>query len=175
MKTMFLLFLVSIVFMGCSATLIGVKSDYQNKPFEIYSDKSQDEVWNKILELFSTKGISIRLIDKSSGLIISDKTSFTGYSTVEDDNGIPKNPSAFVVCDKAHYTINTYEPYLVTGEWNIRVASKNDKTLININLLNIQCKYRDMSVFIATGKEIDILGSGKSTGVFEKTIADYIK
>ena len=174
MKTMFLLFLVSIVFVGCGPTLQVVKGNYQNKPFEIYSDKSQDEVWKKIIELFSTNGISIRLIDKSSGLIISEKNSFTSNSTVEDDKGIPKNPSAFVVCDKAHYTINTYEPYLVTGEWNIRIASKNDKTLININLLNIQYRYKT-EIFLTQGQDIGVLGSGKSTGVFEKTIADYIK
>src|ERR1035438_5191369 len=93
MKAIYFLLFLSIVFVGCGPTLQVVKGNYQSKPFEIYSDKSQDEVWKRIIELFSTNGISIRLIDKSSGLIVSDKNSFTSNSTVEDDNGMPKNPS----------------------------------------------------------------------------------
>jgi hypothetical protein len=166
MKIIFSLFFLSIAFWGCAPELQLLKGNYEEKPFEIYTDKSVDEVWNNIIELFSTKGISIKLIDKSSGLIVSEKTSFTNSYTIEDNQGKPKNPSAYVVCDKVVWQTVTYEPVYVTGEWNIRVVSKNNKTLINVNLLNIQCEY---------GMGKGIIGSGKSTRVFENVIADNIK
>ncbi len=158
------LFLMSFLFVGCAPSLEQLNGKYDDKPFQIYTSKSKDAVWEKIIEFFATKGISIKLIDRQSGLIISEKTSFINSYTYEDKNGNPIDPKAFVVCGKY---VNMYKvminPETVTGEWNIRIVTENEKTLININLLNLNCSFSTIS------------WSGKSLRNFEKIIADYIK
>lgn len=161
-----LLFFFSVSLISCGPELYRTKGSYLDKPYQIYSDKSKDEVWNKIIELFSTKGISIKLIDKNSGLILSERTSFLSDYSYENDDGSLRNPNALVVCDKVVWQGVLQYPEQVTGEWNIRVVESSGKTLINVNLVNIQ-----VSFFLAQVPE----GTGKSTGKYEKIVADYLK
>jgi 3-phenylpropionate/cinnamic acid dioxygenase small subunit len=49
--------------------------------------------------------------------------------------------------------------------------SENNKSSVNVNIVNIRTSYRDTKGFIHEGFYKD----AKSTGVFEKTIADLIR
>lgn len=161
-----LLFFFSVSLLSCAPNLYHIKGSYLNKPYQIYSDKSKDEVWNKIIELFSSQGIAIKLIDKNSGLILSERTSFLSDYSYENDDGSLQNPNAFVVCDKVVWQTVLQYPKQVTGEWNIRVVENSGKTLINVNLVNIQ-------VIFSTNPALE--GTGKSTGKYERIVADYLK
>ena len=60
-----------------------MKGTYSDGNFEGYSDKSKDIVWDNIIDFFAKSGISIRIIDKSSGIITSGEGSipFTRENT----------------------------------------------------------------------------------------------
>jgi len=169
MKTVSLTVLCScfLIISGCGPKFYPITGNYYggNNPYQIETKKSKEDVWNKIIELFATRGLSIKLLDKSSGLIISEKLPFSGNDcTVENENGALVNPNAFIVCDKVVWQTIDYEPQEAVGEWNIRVVGREGKTLINVNLINIDVTYK--------GK---LHGAGRSTGKFEGLISDFIK
>ena len=118
-----------------------LKGTYLDKPYEVVSDKKFEQVWTNIIDLFATKGLSIKLIDKSSGLIISEKTSFINDYSFEDKTGKLENPNASVVIEKITYSgyNQSAKPEKITGEWNIRIKENSDgKTIVNVNLTNIE-------------------------------------
>lgn len=176
MKRIIVLIIV-VVMNGCAAMegprLVPLKGDYSKVQNTFYTDKSKDEVWSKIVELFSTNGIGISLIDKSSGLIVSNKTSFIDSYTREDEHGRLINNKAFLVVehyDNLRKDLNA--PQVCDGIWNIRMFNKDGKTAININLTNIKA-HAEMNFGTYLGvKAFDF--NSKSTGSFEKMIAESL-
>ena len=168
-----LLFIACIAISGCTVTKATLKGKYQDTPYQIETTKSFEETWSKLIDLFAQKGLSIKIIDKSSGLITSEKTSFQSSYTYEDAIGKPVNPNAFVVVAKTSYMGAVYPPSSITGEWNVRIKQGEGKTLINVNLVNLNGQYVMAATRYGgqTTGEID----AKSTGVFEKLIADQIR
>jgi hypothetical protein len=165
--TITLLSAILLLLSGCGPKLQPFRGSYSDKPFQIETIKSKEEVWNKIIELFATRGLTIKLIDKSSGLIVSEKTSFLNSYTVENENGTLVDPNAFIVCDRMVWQTVEQAPLKVSGEWNIRLVETTGKTLINVNLVNIEIIYYSLAE--------PLYAKGKSTGKFEKIISDFIK
>jgi hypothetical protein len=159
---------------GCTTTkIVPLKGVYENKPFEIISDTPKDQVWDKIIDFFAQNGLSIKIIDRSSGLIISDRSSLNW--TFENNNGELIKPLASVVIEKI-IDIGTKKPIRpssVTGDWNIRIKQLPDnKTSINVNLLHIEAT----GYTIKFGEGVTQYAiKGKSTGNFEKLISDKVK
>lgn len=156
--------IVATFLIGCATQVVPLVGNYSDVPYAINSTKPVDTVWSNIIDLFATKGLAIKIIDKSSGLITSEETRLT--FTTEDYSGNLNDKSAFVVVTKMSQGGITYSAQTVTGEWNIRVKPNEGGTLINVNLVNIKGYYQNTPLSPFTGK---------STGVFEKTIADIIK
>lgn len=165
--------LLMILFFSCAVKIIPLKGNYPDKPYEIIVDKSKDKVWDNIIDLFAQKGLSIKIIDRSSGLIISERTALTW--TYEDKNGKLENLSAWAVVPKI------YDPganrivgyYNVSGDWNIRIKDAQDgKTVLNVNLVNITSENPYKSYLSQATSPIP---GAKTTGVFEELIAIAIK
>ena len=171
MKKLLPLFCVALI--SCTISKSTLKGKYQDTPFQIETSKSFEETWSKLIDLFAQKGLSIKIIDKSSGLITSEKTSFLSSFTYEDALGKPINPNAFVVSAKTSFMGTAYPPQSLTGEWNVRIKQGDGKTIINVNLVNLTGQYVMAATRYGgqTTGEID----AKSTGVFEKLIADQIR
>lgn len=185
-----LLPLFSFLLIACSPTqkIIQLKGSYPVPPIEITSSKSFDEVWDKLIDLFAQKGLSIRLIDRSSGLLISGAA--TLVTTIEDKNGNLMDSTAHIVVAKrydatAHryvpitkviagpYVSKSYidKPDPVYGEWNVRIKKAGTGTSINVNVVNTIYTYVD-----AKGIPYDRkLSLYKTTGRFESMIANIIK
>jgi len=163
--------LLAVVLKSCTLPSYALKGQYSDVPFEKKKKSSKEEVWSKIIDLFATKGLAIKVIDKSSGLITSETTSFKNSYTRESSNGQLINKDAFVVIGdfRNAYEIRL-EPQIVSGDWNIRVKEVNEETVIVVNLVNLKCQFIDTH---GSGGTFDI--PIKSTSVFEKMIADYIK
>ena len=162
-----------LLFSGCATKVIPLKGHYVDKPYEIISDKTKDQVWDKIIDFFAQNGLSIKIIDKSSGLITSDKTRLSW--TMENKDGTLFKPDRWIVIEKISLLGSGafVTPTSVTGDWNIRIKDAGDnKTIINVNLVNIQAK-----ATYSNGREIlqEIEIKALSTGIFEKTIADAVK
>ena len=144
------------------------------------SDKKVDEVWGLIIDLFSSKGISIKVIDKQSGLIISERASFIRKRfdipnyTFESKDGKLENPDAWIVLERRGDGFGRLiQPAKLTGDWNIRVKEFNGKTLVTVNLVNIDASFYSPPTTYSSGGDIPL--NAKSTGVFEKLILDIIK
>lgn len=171
--------LTVLLITSCSPKITAPKGNYPKPPIVIHSDKAVDKVWDNLIDFFAQKGLSIKIIDRSSGLIISEKTLLT-YA-VEDKKGQLKNTSAFVVLPRIcpPGSDESITPSSVTGEWNVRVKADGAGTSINVNLLNFLPIYgrsgTDALYFSRAYNKNPGSFSGQTTGVFEKTIADIIK
>lgn len=135
MKTVLKLLFSALLFVGCSGKIVPLKGSYPATPIVYNTEKSFEEVWDKLVDLFAQKGLSIRIIDKSSGLISSGNAELT--VTYEDKKGKIIDPSAIIVvpslknsADMTYgpvsglhfdYKLNKYVPNMVYGDWNVRV------------------------------------------------------
>lgn len=169
----------AILLLASSCTpfkFVSLVGSYPQAPFIFSSDKPREKVWDNVVDLFAQKGISIKIIDKGSGLIISEPTALSW--SYEDKNGKLVNPSAQVAIYKKINNMSgrTVDPVKVFGEWNIRIKDNDGKTSINVNIVNI--KHEDSYVVnyrLEYRTEDYQENAIRSTGNFEKTIADYVK
>lgn len=147
---------------------IPLKGTYQETPIIIMSDNNKDVVWDKLIDFFAQKGLSIKIIDRSSGLITSEETQLTW--THEDKKGKVKWPQAWVAIPMKNMSGTIINPESVSGEWNVRIkATADNRTSINVNIVNIRRGDRyDKSISYT-------ISAGRSTGIFEQIIASAIK
>src|SRR5689334_11939981 len=109
--------LLAIVLSSCFVKVIPLKGQYPDKPYMDTTNLSKDAVWEKVIDFFAQKGLPIKLVDRSSGLIISEKTSL--ITSYEDTKGFPAKKEAWVVIPKM-IDPNSRKPlpiYPVVGEW----------------------------------------------------------
>jgi hypothetical protein len=97
MKRFSILLCFYLLLSSCSIKYFPLKGQYPTTPIIGYSDKSFDKVWDNIKGLFSQKGIFIKSIDRSSGLIIFTQSALS--ATYENKKGEPYNRNAFVVVE----------------------------------------------------------------------------
>ena len=180
-------FLGTFFLFSCSTTtkVMPLKGHYVEKPFQVKSEKSREEVWSNIIDFFGQNGIGIRIIDKSSWIIISD--AYNMPFSYEDSKGNLINPEAFLVARRIitgsgnrvrsfngapgssnnNSTINNFVS--ASAEWNIILKEQQGKAIININIVNP--RYTP-----PLGERTDFpSGHCFSTGVFEKKLSEILK
>jgi hypothetical protein len=178
MKKISIIPILAVLLSSCamSTKVTALKGSYPIPPIIQSTDKSFDKVWDNIIDYFAQNGIPIRIIDRTSGLIISDKAFLTW--SFEDKSGTLLHPRAFVVLEmiNAKYEPKPFSPVSVTGEWNVRIKSVNGRTDINVNLFNIEATYGSYyySAYAHTVVQ-PIKAGGHTTGVFEKSFYDAVK
>lgn len=157
------LFLASILLVGCSPKKPLLSGQY-DKVVTVESSKTFEQIWTLVIDYFAVRGIGIQTIDKSSGLIVSNKHSLIDTWTYET-KGRPDKAAAWVVLRKT----KGLRPKSIEGNFNIRIKAVGTLTQINVNLVNLtaistkddEVKWRFMNV--------------ASTGVFENEIANSLK
>lgn len=166
MKRLFTALTLAIIFQSCMEGRIPLKGNYQN-PNTFYFDQKENEVWNGLMAVLCDRGLSVKSMDKSSGVIFGDKYDFTSVSSAENSKGQLVTKDALIVTQYVVFTGRTYVlPNQITADWNIRVYPFEGKTALKINLKNIVSKYQlSQAIFY----------QAESTGNFEKFIADSIK
>lgn len=176
MYKIFITIICALFISSCgSSKLMPLKGKYPDTPYQVKTSKSFEQVWDNLVDLFAQKGLSIKIIDKSSGLITSDKAILT--RTIENKDGSLQNPAAFIVVPQIYepgpmrYVALAYDSDIF-GEWNVRIKEFNGETIINVNIVNVQYSYYDPSTKLTKQAFITTY---KSTGVFEKLITDLIK
>ena len=179
-----LLFLVS-----CSpSAVIPFKGTYPVTPIIVKSEKTFDETWDRLVDVFTQKGLSIKMLDKSSGLIVSQKSLLP--VTFEDKSGNPVNSQAFIVVPsvvamgrRQPISGSLAGPYAtekqiaekavpVYGDWNVRIKPNGNNSTITVNINNVYYDYYNTVAQINVPTSIN---SFKTTGVFEAQLADLIK
>ncbi|MEX6689244.1 hypothetical protein QTN47_17170 [Danxiaibacter flavus] len=161
---------------ACSPKAVPLKNTYDTKPFEVVSKSDFETVWGRVIEMFAKQGIGIKIIDKSSGLIVAENTA--APVTTEDKNGNLLNPKAWAVIQKIYDPASGKYLYAKEGniEWNIFVKRNQDSTTtVNINLINVS----NISSFYAVGNtSVNLSKTNRSraisTKVFEKQVAEQV-
>ncbi len=169
-----LIFVSLILLCSCSSKIIPLKGAYTATPIIQYSDNPVDKVWDHVIDFFAQKGLAIKIIDKSSGLIISDKTALTW--TYEDKKGVMKVQNRWVAIPQAFPAGSDVplKPDIVLGEWNVRIKAEGSGTSVNVNLVNIEARYYEGTYYNETlGNPVRL--DGKSTDIFEKIIFEAEK
>lgn len=167
------LLFIAIILSACTPTISKLIGTYQTGPFQAISNKNLDVVWSNTIDLFAQKGISIKIIDKSSGLILTEKVSFLKNYTIEQ-NGKSTNPSAWIVLNQIYWGTGDVKPQVLTGEWNIRLKpSESGGTIINVNITNLIATAHFDRTQYTLERTFDF--DARSTGVFESMVADNIK
>jgi hypothetical protein len=179
-------FIPSIIFaylfliVGCDNKVIPLKNKYEDKPYEFTVSNNKDLVWNKLIDLFTKKGLAIKTIDKTDGVITTDNASFINSYTWENKDGNLINPNALVVCSKFRgpFTLGTsLTPSAITGQWIVRIKQESDKTILNVKLANAIGKISIGDTGL-NGHESTLSTYElriESTGVFEKLVADVLQ
>ena len=106
-----------------------------NEPLTVTTTLSKDIVWAKTIDFFTKQGIAIKTIDKTSGIIQSDKL---GLGTHTITNNQPPDSTAWAICTLTKHDYIDKAPIYPTGELFISVQENNGNTTIAINLLNLQ-------------------------------------
>ena len=183
----------SILLIFSSLILITLNSCYTSKEYKlkgknygaiqiIKSPKSVDSVWSNIIDFCAQTGVSIKIIDKNSGLIVTEKYNFKRHYSFEI-NGKLIDTTAWVALSyisvKGGYPDNSVS---VSADWNIRIKTDGAGSIINVNLTNIDAGVhfvKTNAVGASFGaprtENIDYTLDGESTGVFEKMIIDLVK
>lgn len=178
MKRVTYVALLIFLFNSCSYKTIYLKGSYQTKPFETVTTSSLNEVWDKLIDLFAQKGLGIKLIDKSSGLIVAHNSLVP--VTRENEKGQLVDPTAWVVSTSIYEpgSRKYYYPTTASVEWNVRIKDLgNNTTSINVNMVNILANtvVTQINPVFVSGTSTSVNTAAVSTGVFEKIIADLIK
>lgn len=157
--------LIFILSISSCARHIPIKGTYKEGSIKAEFEFSYDKVWEGVIELIAERGLDVKMVDKSSGLIISDRNSFFGHNTYEEAVSKPKNPKAFILTSRTSDNYNPMPYADVSAVYNIRVKSEGlEKTLVSINLHSI--KIPTTSPFFPY--------RGISLGNFERSLFDDI-
>lgn len=188
MQRISVLLFTAIVFLTSCQPLkvIPVKGLYPSTPMNFKSDQSFEKTWDKLIDVFAQKGLSIHIIDKSSGIITCDASRLT-YTT-EDKYGNVGNTLAYIVVPtiiimQRRYPVASasYGAYAsnaelysnaVFGSWNVRIKANGNGSIINVNISNINYA---KALTLKSPSISTTLYDYKSTGIFEKELADLIK
>jgi hypothetical protein len=131
-------------------------------PYTFTTTLSKDQIWRKIVTLFTHNGISIKVVDKNSGIIQSEKIGLGTHCNAEGQG----DSTAWALFNRVPAGYYLQYPQLMNGELMLSVDEQQGKTHVSIQLFNLFAFHKD--VFEETKYQIH------STQVLEKIIADYL-
>ncbi len=131
-------------------------------PYTFTTTLSKDQIWRKIVTLFTHNGISIKVVDKNSGIIQSEKIGLGTHCNAEGQG----DSTAWALFNRVPAGAYLQYPQLMNGELMLSVDEQQGKTHVSIQLFNLFAFHKD--AFEETKYQI------RSTHVLEKMIADYL-
>ncbi|WEK35431.1 MAG: hypothetical protein P0Y53_23310 [Candidatus Pseudobacter hemicellulosilyticus] len=171
-----------IALSSCSYKTIPAQGIYPDQPISFQNNKSFEETWDQAISAFSQEGLAIKLIDKSSGLIVSENSPI--IATWEGNSNIPVHPNAYIVVAKRVTQttareipvtkIKTIRPKLdsadiLRGEWVVRIKQNGSGTQVQVSLANVTHVIYSRQLWV-----VKPLDQFKSTGIFEKRLASSL-
>ncbi len=166
MKKISGVFIVFLLATSCMK-LLPLRGNYPEPPFALKTNQSYDSIWGKIVDVFADRGIPIKIIDKSSGIIVSEKIKLS--TTIEDKNGELKDKNAFIV---PHYydpgsrkNITSYPLDAYTGEFNVRAKTTENGSIVTINIVDVTAQ-KYMSAQMKNGSVLNFKSTGNLNNLF---------
>ncbi|TLV00406.1 hypothetical protein [Dyadobacter luticola] len=166
MKNRFLIITICtfVHLQSCTTSVVPLRGKYQEGSVKSKIEKPFESVWESVIDLIAETGVSVKMIDKASGLIIADIASFSGLLSFEESRGDLANPKAHIVIERLNSDFpNSANKYDATAIWNMRVKPlSGNVTVVSVNLHSIRVDKALLPL------------RGKSTGNFEKWLIDGI-
>lgn len=153
---------------ACRMEYTPLKGHYPSD-YTIVLDKPADQVMTNIIEYCLKNNISLKAIDRKSGLIMSEQYRIDKF-TFENLNGTPEDSSAQVIIGREAMQMlkNDYsEPEVVYTDIIFKVKEEDNKTSMTIMLANT-------AAYLFVGRSYCIR-EVKSTGYLEKQIIEGMK
>ena len=163
MKPLQILLICLTLFINASAQKLTGR--YSNQ-YSVISERSFNDAWNKMIDLFAQYGFAIETIDKASGIIVSSRYVFEGKDKwTHERKRIPENSKAWFVVPR----IKMLWPTTISGKLSVIIKTVEGKTSVSINIIDLTAiTNKNQHEKWAT---IEV----QSTGVFEKYLVDKIK
>jgi hypothetical protein len=172
MKKTICVLTLAVCLQSCHVTRkVPITGNYLPEAFTVVIEQPKQKVWDNIIDVVAVTGIGFSTLDKENGLLISKEYSFKGAVTHEKVNGDLADTSAYIVVPTLYYTVTKQyvSPGLVTGVLTVRVKEVEKGSLLSIALTNIKA-------YSPTGVPRRLSNTeAKSTGVFEKALANKLK
>lgn len=163
MKRIILIIIIALTLGSCaSVKRYDLVKNYPDE-YSFNINKSYNCSWNKLIDYIAENNINIHTIDKQSGLLIFDL--YIERPFISTESGLDTNKIAYVV--SPYLESPDYIEYKYPFNLNIRIylrlyEEENSKSKLKIYIHNM-CK-----------DNIGYYLCGKSTGVLEQSIYDYI-
>jgi hypothetical protein len=164
MKKILSFLIIVFLMSSCRIEYTPLKGNYPSD-YTVVFNKPADDVMTDVIEYCLKNNISIKAIDRKSGLIMSEPYRIDAF-TFENPNGMPEDSSARVIIGREKLKDYTFEPEVVYTDIIFRVKEEDNKTSMTIMLANT-------SAFLVAGGSC--LKEVKSTGYLEKRIIEGMK
>lgn len=178
MKLLFCSFLL-LFLAACNDRVVPIKGMYQDTTYAFSAPASRKQVLNKLIDVFTAKGLAVKTLDEQNGIITTETTSFLQSYAWELKNGSLSDSNAYVICSRVRgpFTLTpSYKPEFVTGQWVVRLKDEENTTHVDVRLMNATGKVAvpgSSSAYDPAPEMYNVVV--KSTGIFEKAIADALK
>jgi hypothetical protein len=151
-----------------SAQLFAITTPKPIDPVVFSLKVSKDQAWQKVMDLFVANSIPIKLMDKSSGLIQSDKIGLgSHYALSNTDDSV-----SWALCEAVQSAEGAgfYQfPQVINAELQVYVRETAEGTvLLSINLMNLAANAVDPN----TGNTRDF--AVKTSKRLENTIGNFL-
>lgn len=170
------LLIAVLLFASCAPKIVPPIGVYESKSVEQTYTGQFEIIWEKVIAMFSKKGISVKVIDKSSGFISVHYP--TAPFTTEDKGGKLVDSNAWVVTAKIYDPIGRkyYSGNEGPIDWNIYIRKTTDKvTTVNIKLVDDPTILNFYSPGYIENAKRTYKVKAYSTGVFERLLAEQIR
>ncbi|RFS17691.1 hypothetical protein [Emticicia sp. C21] len=167
------LIFLTIVFLtsACRIDYIPLKGNYPSD-YTVVFDKSADQVMTNIIEYCLKNNISLKVIDRKNGLIMSEPYRINTF-TFESANGIPEDSSSRVIVGREKLKNYSYEPELVLTDIIFQVKEEENRTSMTVMLANMVAYITEKAAY--THVRGLCLKEVRSTGFLEKQIIERMK
>ena len=168
MKSLLLIF--SFFLIGCVSRVVPLRHQYLPGIFEQVVTKPKAVVWANLLNFLSQNQIAVRVSDSATGLLKSGQTALP-WSYESKGGGKLNDPEAWVAVERVIYKNKPLTLTSIVGEWNIRVKELDaGRTYIVVNLVDLRYSTPSEPTY-----QPFLRASPRSTGVFERMLADQLK
>jgi hypothetical protein len=152
-----------------NTVLPSIKTKKPIDPVVFSVNLPKDQAWQKVMDLFVANSIPIKLMDKSSGLIQSEKVGLGTHYGLKGSN----DSTVWAFCDALPSPEGTgyyLFPQVINTELQVYVREIDAQNVfVSVNLLNSKATYRDPNTEIE--RDLDIQTSKR----LEEIIANFVK
>lgn len=166
--------LIALFIASCASKMIPLKGSYPTPPLHTVSDQPFDTVWSRLIDFVAEKGINVKLIDKASGVMITEDYDLRGLVAYENKKGELSKPYASVVTSIYKTPNGLMGPARTVANWNVRIKPQSNGTFIGVNLTNIKA-YSTTSWKGMAQNYVDTAFDVRTLGNFERELFRHLK